>query len=275
MNTQFLNVPEGKIAYDVTGSGPLIVCAPGIGDLRGQYRFLAPQMAAAGFRVATLDIRGHGESSTGWKDYSVAGVGSDILALINHLGGGPAVVVGHSMSAGAAVWAAAEGPDRVRALVLLGPAVHGQFGPFFRLLLAVMFARPWGPALWAWYYDQLYPTRKPADWSAYLKAIRANLAQPGRMEALHQMMYASKAASEERLERVTVPTLVVMGSQDPDFKPPEAEARWVAERLHGTCHMVAGAGHYPHVEMPDVTIPLVLDFLKTFQPEARVAQTAR
>ena len=84
--THFVDVPGGQIAYDDTGgAGPLIVCTPGIGDRRQLYRFLRPALAEAGYRVATMDLRGHGESSTGWPVYSAAALGSDIVALIRHL----------------------------------------------------------------------------------------------------------------------------------------------------------------------------------------------
>jgi hypothetical protein len=33
--TQYLDLPEGRIAYDVIGSGPLVIALPGMGDLRG------------------------------------------------------------------------------------------------------------------------------------------------------------------------------------------------------------------------------------------------
>ncbi len=145
MNTQFLKRPEGTIAYDDTGSGPLVVCAPSMGDVRGEYRFLAPQLVAAGYRVVTMDLRGLGESSTGWADYSVAGVGSDLVALITALDAGPAVIAGCSMAAGAAVWAAAEAPELVAGLVLLGPFVRGATSRQNRLLYSALFARPWGP----------------------------------------------------------------------------------------------------------------------------------
>ncbi len=275
MNTQFLQVPQGKIAYDDTGSGPLVVCVPGMGDLRGEYRFLVPQLTAAGYRVVTMDVRGHGESSVGWTDYSVAGVGSDIVALVRHLDTGPAVVIGNSMAAGAAVWAAAEAPELVRAMALIGPAVHGDVRWPFRLLLAVLFARPWGPSAWVRYYTTLFPTRKPADWNAYTAGLRRNLAQRGRLEALHQMMIVPKAASESRLARVTAPALVLMGSKDPDFKSPEAEAKWVASQVKGDCQMIAGAGHYPFTDMPEITGPKILAFLNQLQPEISRGAAAR
>ncbi|HWN58485.1 MAG TPA: alpha/beta fold hydrolase, partial [Methylomirabilota bacterium] len=61
-------------------------CVPGLGDLRQQYRFLAPRLESKGFRVITMDVRGHGASSVNWPDYSAAAVGADIVALIHHLG---------------------------------------------------------------------------------------------------------------------------------------------------------------------------------------------
>ena len=37
----YVEVPGGRIAYEVTGQGPLVVLSHGIGDLRQSYRFLA------------------------------------------------------------------------------------------------------------------------------------------------------------------------------------------------------------------------------------------
>ncbi|HVO41866.1 MAG TPA: alpha/beta fold hydrolase, partial [Aggregatilineales bacterium] len=85
MPTQFLTLTEGKLAYDDQGTGPLVLCVPGLGDLRAEYRFLAPRLAEAGYRVITMDVRGHGATSAQWPDYRVEAVGSDILALIRHL----------------------------------------------------------------------------------------------------------------------------------------------------------------------------------------------
>lgn len=263
MITNYFQQQGGTIAYDDMGNGPLVICVPSMGDVRQEYRFLAPQLVTAGYRAINMDVRGHGESSIGWSDYSVAGVGADIVALIRHLKAGPAVVVGESMGAGAAVWAAAEAPECVKGLVLIGPFTRGEGQPLLQLLFRVMLARPWGPAMWLRYFKTLYPTRRPDDFEAYCAALQANLKQPGRLEALQKMMDASKRASEERIPHVTAPALVLMGSKDPDFKPPEAEAKWLAQALHGTYELIDGAGHYPQAEMPEVTAPLILSFLQS------------
>ena len=126
-----LQRPEGRIAYDVAGEGPLVVCLPGMGELRSSYRHLTPLLLQAGFRVATLDLRGHGDSEATFTAYDDEALASDALALVDELGG-PAYIVGNSMGAGAAVIAAADRPDAVLGLVLVGPFVRNPPGARWR-----------------------------------------------------------------------------------------------------------------------------------------------
>ena len=67
--------------------------------------------------------------------------------------------------------------------------------------------------------------------------------------------------------------LVIMGSRDPDFKDPVAEAKIVAERLHGRVEMIEGAGHYPHAEVPEQMGPIAKSFLA--QVAAREGATSK
>lgn len=261
MNTQFIQITGGTIAYDDLGSGPLVICVPSLGDVRSEYRFLAPRLAEAGYRVICMDVRGHGETSTGWGDYSVGAIGSDILALIGSVDSGPAAIIGTSMAGGAAIWAAAEAPELVSGLVLVDAFYRGKSKLQEKLLFTPLFSRPWGPAMWLSYYKTLYPTQPPPDFEEYCQALKDNLSQPGRMEAVLKMLFASKEASQERLPRVKAPALVLMGSKDRDFKDPEGEAKTLAGSLGAPYTMIQDAGHYPHAEMPEVTAPLVISFL--------------
>ncbi len=265
MDVITVNNENGRIAIEISGptQGTPVVCVPSMGDLRSEYRFLEPLLSAVGFRVVCMDVRGHGDSSTDWQDYSVAGVGSDILAVIRSLGSRPALVVGTSMAAGAAVWAAAEAPDLVQGMALIGPFVRGENNWQGRLLYGLLFSRPWGPAVWRRYYHSLYPSCKPADFETYKTQLQENLSEPGRLEALQKMLEASKSASEKRLSQVNAPSWVLMGSKDPDFRQPEAEARWLAGRLHTQFEMIDGAGHYPHAEMPDLTAEKIIRFFRS------------
>jgi pimeloyl-ACP methyl ester carboxylesterase len=260
-NTTYLTRAEGRIGYDVAGDGPLVVLVPGMGDLRAAYRFLAPAVREAGYRVACTDLRGHGDSDTTFSSYGDAQTAGDILALVEELGGS-AVIVGNSMGAGAAALAAALQPDLVRGLVLVGPFVrNGDVSAIQRLLLRLAMARPWAATAWKAYLPKLYAGHRPADFAEYRDQVVASLRRPGYAKAFSLTTRTSHAPAEARLADVSAPTLVVMGEQDPDFPSPRAEADWIAQTLHAEVVMVPDAGHYPQSQRPDLTTEAVLHFL--------------
>jgi pimeloyl-ACP methyl ester carboxylesterase len=149
-STRYLALPDGVIGYDDAGMGALVVCVPSLGDVRAEYRFLRPQLIGMGFRVVTMDLRGHGESSTGWRDYSKAAIGADILALIRQVNAGPARVIATSYAGGSAVVADIKSPNLIAGLVLIGAFVRDASGGSLQTqLLNLLLSRPWGPALWS------------------------------------------------------------------------------------------------------------------------------
>lgn len=261
--THLLDRPGGRLAYDDTDAGPLVVCVPGMGDLRSSYRLLAAELVASGHRVVTLDLRGHGESDTTFTDHDRPTAGADVLALLDALDAPSAHLVGTSYGASAVAWAAAEAPDRVASVTLIGPFVRDLPVPRAQAAaLRMALRRPWGVRFWTrWYGEKLYPGPRPDDHAAHVAAVRANLAEPGRLEALAAMARTDCAAIDPRLDQVTAPTLVVMGTADPDFPDPAAEAEAIADRVGGAVLLVDGSGHYPHVDAPDVTGPAVARFL--------------
>lgn len=262
--TSYLARDEGRLAYDDRGQGPLVVCVPGMGDVRAQYRFLTPRLLRAGFRVVTVDLRGHGESDATFSDHERTSAGADLVALVQALDAGPAHLIGSSFGAAAAVWAAAEVPELVASATLVGPFVRDVPVPLVqRLGMRVMLARPWAARAWVAWYAKLYPGSKPDDFQAYRQALRRNLAEPGRVDALRAMATATSRDIDPRLDRVEAPSLVIMGTADPDFADPAGEAHAVANRLGGQVVLVEGAGHYPHVQQPDTTAAAITHFLQS------------
>ena len=261
--TSYLSCPEGRIGYDVAGDGPLVVLVPGMGDLRAGYRFLAPALRAAGYRVACTDLRGHGDSDTTFTSYGDEETAGDVITLIGELGG-PAVVVGNSMGAGSAVLAAAQRPDLISGLVLAGPFVrNGKTNVMKRLLLRVAMAPPWAAISWKSYLPKLYAGRRPADFGEYRDQVVASLRRPGYAKAFSATTRTSHDPAEARLADVTASALVVMGEQDPDFPDPRAEADWIGRALRAQVVMVPEAGHYPQSQRPDITTGAVLRFLES------------
>jgi pimeloyl-ACP methyl ester carboxylesterase len=259
--TRYLARPEGRIGYDVEGVGPLVVLVPGMGDLRAAYRFLAPALRDAGYRVASTDLRGHGDSDTAFDSYGDVETAGDVIALIEELGG-PAVVIGNSMGAGCAVLAAAQRPDLVHGIVLVGPFVrNGKVGALQRVLLRVAMAPVWAAASWRMYLPKLYAGRRPVDFDEYRGRVVRSLRRPGYARAFSLTTRTDHAPAESRLVDVSTPALVVMGELDPDFRDPVAEAQWISEALHAEVVMVPDAGHYPQSQRPDVTNHAVVRFL--------------
>jgi pimeloyl-ACP methyl ester carboxylesterase len=253
--------PEGRVGYDVAGAGPLVVLVPGMGDLRASYRFMAPALRAAGYRVACTDLRGHGDSDTTFSSYGDAETASDIVALIEELSG-PAMIIGNSMSAGAASLVAADRPDLVAGLVLIGPFVrNADIGVAKRAMFRAVMARPWAAAMWKSYMPKLYAGRQPDDFQQHRANVIASLRRPGYTKAFSLTTRTDHTVVECRLPDVHTPTLVVMGEQDPDFKNPRAEATWIAQALSADIVMVPDSGHYPQSQQPDITNTAVLKFL--------------
>lgn len=273
--TEFLDIKGGRIAYDVTGEGPLIVLSHGIGDRRQAFRFLVPELARAGFRVAAADMRGHGESSMGdWKSISRTDVAGDLVALIRHLGGGPAFIVGHSLSGGAATIAAATAPDLVSGVVEIGPFTRKvqyslvglvrvrRYRRGTLLMGGVMLLR--SLKMWLSYLDLAYP-EKPADYAGYMAGLRAKLSEPGRMAEFLKTMKTSPADAGGALPRISCPALVIMGDEDPDWADPRAEAEGIVAEMPaglGAVAMIKGGGHYIHAQCPDEVAELTTSFLR-------------
>jgi pimeloyl-ACP methyl ester carboxylesterase len=251
-----LDRPEGRLAYDVEGSGPLVVCLPAMGELRSSYRHLTPLLVAAGFRVATLDLRGHGDSEPTFTAYDDAALASDALALVDELGG-PAYLVGNSMGAGAAVIAAADRPESVLGLVLVGPFVRNPpGGALATLMFRLALLKPWGPAAFMSYYPKWTPGTKPEGYDDHTAAVAANVRR--NWKAFVATTHTSHAPAEARLDEVRAPAVVVMGADDVDWKDPAAEAAWVGQRLHAEVLMAPGVGHYPQAQAPALVTEALL-----------------
>jgi pimeloyl-ACP methyl ester carboxylesterase len=122
---------------------------------------------------------------------------------------------------------------------------------------------------WSKYLGVAYPGRKPDDWDTWLPALKANLKEPGRVKAAQKMALAKPDDAAAQLPNVRCPVLVVMGTADPDFADPEAEAAGIVAALPsglGRYAMIDGAGHYPHAQYPQQVADVTLPFLAEHRP---------
>ncbi|MFE9427851.1 alpha/beta fold hydrolase [Kitasatospora sp. NPDC006697] len=262
--TQYLRLAGGTLAYDESdGTGTPVVLLPGMLDSRQAYRHLRPLLIAAGHRVITMDVRGFGESSIDWDDYSPAALAVDTLALLDHLGIERAVLVGSSYTGATVVRVAADAPERVAGIALLDAFVEQvPPNPFMKAVV-------WGlgsavlafPKVWGYYLNKMaYPGGPTPEIVAQNAVLEAALRTPGRRKASRGYVRGDSGPVGWSAG-VRCPALVLMGSKDPDFPKPEELADRQAAALNGRKVMIEGAGHYPMVQDPQAVAAALLPFL--------------
>ncbi len=103
------------------------------------------------------------------------------------------------MAAGSAVLVAAQRPDLVSGLVLVGPSVRNpQASTVQRLLLRAAMARPWAALSWKAYLPKLYAGRRPAGFGDYRDLIVASIRRPGYARAFSLTTRTSHASAQAR-----------------------------------------------------------------------------
>jgi pimeloyl-ACP methyl ester carboxylesterase len=210
-----------------------------------------------------MDLRGFGESSIAWDDYTPGAIAVDVLALLDHLGIERAVLVGSSYTGATVVKAAGDAPERVAGIVLIDAFVENL--PQNALMRGIVHTMGttlvhW-PAFWGFYHRKLaYPGGKPADFDAYVNGLVAALRTPGRKTATRGHVRGD-AAPVGWTAAVRCPALVVMGTKDPDFPKPEVVADRQVAALGARKAMIEGSGHYPMADNPRAVADALLPFL--------------
>ncbi|HWH45811.1 MAG TPA: alpha/beta hydrolase [Thermoleophilaceae bacterium] len=127
--TESITARSGDVtlAGEAAGDGPLVVLLHGLTATRRYVVMGSRLLERSGHRVVAYDARGHGETSAPADPgaYGYDALCDDLDAVLDAAGGGPAALVGNSMGAHTAAAYALRRPERVAALVAVGPAFDG------------------------------------------------------------------------------------------------------------------------------------------------------
>jgi pimeloyl-ACP methyl ester carboxylesterase len=123
--------PAGRVHVVEQGAGPLVLLVHGFPESWYSWRHQLPALAAAGYRAVAVDLRGYGRSSKpeAVEAYRLAELVADQVAVVQALGGAPAVVVGHDWGATVAAHCALLRPAEFRAVGLLSVPYTPPGGP--------------------------------------------------------------------------------------------------------------------------------------------------
>ncbi|QVQ53571.1 3-oxoadipate enol-lactonase [Spiractinospora alimapuensis] len=221
------------VDFSVEGppNAPVLVLSGSLGSTRAMWQ---PQVDAlsADLRVVTYDARGHGASPVPVGPYTIADFGADLLRLLDRLDVERAHVAGLSLGGMTGMWTAAHAPERVDRLVLLctsallGPP-EGWAQRAETVTAAGSSDAVAGAVVTRWFTD------------GYAKAHPEAVARMRDMiAATPPAGYAASCRAIETMDlrpdlpRITAPTLVLAGAQDPATPP--AHLRAIAEAIPGS-----------------------------------------
>jgi pimeloyl-ACP methyl ester carboxylesterase len=288
-----MTIDEGQVSangidfhYLSAGEGPLALCLHGFPDSAWGWRHLLPVLADAGYRAVAPFMRGYAPTGLAPDDvYQTGALASDACALHEALGGGSdAVIIGHDWGAVATYGAASLEPDRwhkvVGAAVPPGGAVGRAFldyGQLRKSWYMFFFQHPLSdivvPLDDLAFIDRLWADWSPGyDASEDLPRVKAALRDPAHLSAALGYYRATlgngptspdfDAAQAATGQMPPQPTLYLQGLDDgcigADVSS-EVPAAFVADGSRMV--MVEKAGHFLHIERPDLVNALIVDFL--------------
>jgi len=264
-------------------SGPMVVCLHGFPDDASTYDGLAAAVAATGFRLVAVNLRGYAPSPLDGP-LGLDDLVEDLLAVVDALSpDAPVALIGHDYGAQLAYPALARAPHLFSAAVLLAgahPAVLQRN------------ARRHPRQLWMSRYIVFFQLGALADRRvaradfAYVDALWRRWAAPGfaiptgHLDQVKRTLAASMPAPVAMYrgggfavaeQQIPVPTLCISGAKDGCALPELADGQ---ERLFTggyAARVWADTGHFPHLEQPGRTAAAVTEWLSAHA--ARVPPT--
>jgi 3-oxoadipate enol-lactonase len=248
-----------RLNYQVEGAdgAPWLILSNSLGTELGMW---APQMPALlkHFRVLRYDTRGHGKSSVPAGPYTMAQLGRDVIALMDHLKIDRAHFCGLSMGGMIGMWLGANHPARFDSLVLCNTAAKIGVPELWNARIAKVDSEGMASIVPA-VLDRWFT-------SGFLQNA------PKEIDVVRQMLldtpptgYAANCAAvrdmdqREGLGGIPVPTLVIGGTQD--LATPPQDSKLVADRIKGARYVELDAAHLSNWEKPGQFTDHLVGFL--------------
>ena len=257
------SMPQLKVALQ--GAGTPVVLAHALGLDMGMWDGLAARLAAGALgtphEVLRYDNRGHGGSAAPAGPYSMDDMVDDAARLLREWGRGPVTWIGLSMGAMVGQGLAIRHPELVCRLVLANTTSlypeAAQAGWSQRI--ATVQSQGMGAVAEMVVERYLHPDFRAAE-PAATQAIRSSILRNDAAGYAASCAAVAGVAWQDRLSRITCPTLVISGARDAGAPPAMGQA--IAERIPGArMEIIAGASHLSVLETPAEFDALLARFL--------------
>lgn len=248
LESRFVRVGGRDVHVRVGGEGPPIVLVHGIG-VSSRYFFPLGEELAADRAVFAPDLPGSGRSDSPPRALGIGGLSGALLTTLDALELGRVAIVANSLGCQVVADLALRKPERVAALVLIGPTVNPH-------------ARSGGRQVAALVEDCVY---EPPPLLAIIALDYARFG-PRRFVATARAALADRI--EEKLPRIEAPALVIRGEHD--TLAPQGWCEEAAALLPNgrPLAVVPGAAHAAHYSAPGPAASLVRSFLEEVEQDA-------
>jgi 3-oxoadipate enol-lactonase len=249
------------VHYAVEGEpeAPPLVFSNSLGSTLAMWNPQAPVLAD-GFRVIRYDHRGHGGSPVPPGPYSLADLGRDVLALLDLLSLARVSFCGLSIGGMVGMWLGVNAPERIDKLILCCTSAKPAADPAMwnerAALVREEGTQALADAVVGRWLTPAYTVEHP-DTAARLRAMIVATPDEGYAGCCEAI---AEIDLEPELERITAPTLVLAGAEDPAFDLGHSER--IAAAIPNARREILGAAHLANIELPDETTRLIRDFLE-------------
>jgi 3-carboxy-cis,cis-muconate cycloisomerase/3-oxoadipate enol-lactonase len=250
---------RARLAYELGGpeQAPVLVLANSMGTTMAMW-YHQLQALEERFRVLFYDHRGHGGSDLLPGPSTMEQLGGDLLGLLDDLGLDRVSFCGLSLGGMVGMWLAANAPDRVDRLVLCCTSAKVDAEAYLERAAKVRAGGTGsvaGEVLERWFTPAFRERgRGEVEWAAAMLTATPDEGYAGCCEAIAAMDLRAD------LPRITAPTLVLAGRDDPATPPAHAEAI-AAAIADARLEVVPGAAHLANIEQPGPVTRLLLEHL--------------
>ncbi|HEV2881880.1 MAG TPA: alpha/beta fold hydrolase [Pyrinomonadaceae bacterium] len=241
-----------ELAYEVAGAGSPLVLLHGFPFNRTLWREQVESLSGH-YRVITVDLRGHGETTATRDPAMMEEMAEDVAALLDELGiAAPVVLGGLSMGGYVALAFTRLFPARVRALLLADtrPQTDTAEARLTREETATRALNEGMQAVADAMLSKLFAPSTQAERPDVVARVREMILSTkpqGAASALRGM--AVRADHTKFLREISCPVLIIVGSLDQ--VTPLADSELMAREIRGArLEVIAGAGHVSNVERP-------------------------
>ncbi len=224
---------DHRLVYDIYGSpdAPLIVYMHGLLLDAELNRGIAHALAERGYKVALLDLLGHGRSDkpVHASEYRIDSYADQVIGLLDHLGVDSAVLGGISLGANVSLFAATRYPERTRALVLEMPVLERALPASAVVFLPMIVAAHYGRRVLN-VTSNLVGRIPRTRYGPFNTVMNAASLSPDIMAAvLHGVLVGPVGPTQEQRRAIQAPTLVLAHRND--FVHPFDDAVSLVKRM--------------------------------------------